>query len=197
LSKTNPSDPDKSSPTDASGNGAPSAVSKSERKRQMHRLQKLGTELVDLKPGLVENLNPSTSLVDAIALARITKKNEALRRQMQYIGKLMRKEDPLFIERCEQLLKELNNQSAQQIDELHRCEQWRDRILGEDSNSIEAFILQYPTADRQWLRQIRRQCAHELKQQEPTSARAPASARKLYAYVRDIIQTSNEVADKL
>ena len=195
MSKTKISDSDKSSPTDASGNEGPDAVSKSERKRQMHRLQKLGTELVDLKLGLVENLNPSTLLVDAIALARITKKNEALRRQMQYIGKLMRKEDPLFIERCEQLLKELNNQSAQQIDELHQCERWRDRILGEDSTSIEAFILQYPTADRQWLRQIRRQCAHELKQQEPASARAPASARKLYTYVRDIIQTSNKVAD--
>ena len=195
MSKTKPTDPDKSSPIAASGNEGSDAISKSERKRQMHRLQKIGIELVDLKPGLVENLNPSTSLVDAIALARITKKNEALRRQMQYIGKLMRKEDPLFIERCEQLLKDLNNQSAQQIDELHQCEQWRDRILGENSNSIEAFILQYPTADRQWLRQIRRQCAHELKQQEPTSARAPASARKLYTYVRGIIQASNEAAD--
>ena len=195
MSKTKLSNSDKSLPTDASGNEGPDAISKSERKRQMHRLQQLGTALVDLKPDLVEKLNPSTSLVDAIALARITKKNEALRRQMQYIGKLMRKEDTLFIERCEQLLNDLNNQSAQQIDELHQCEQWRDRILGEDSNSIEAFILQYPTADRQWLRQIRRQYAHELKQQEPASARAPASARKLYTYVRDTIQASNEAAD--
>ena len=77
MSKTKISDSDKSSPTDASGNEGPDAISKSERKRQMHRLQKLGTALVVLKPDLVENLNPSTLLVDAIALARITKKNAA------------------------------------------------------------------------------------------------------------------------
>ena len=167
-------------------NAGEESISKSERKRQMHRLQALGTALVDLKPGIIEELNPSSTLIDAIALARNTKKHEALRRQLQFIGKLMRKEDPLVVERMEQLLNDLHSHKAQQNDDLHLNEQWRDRILGDAPNAIEEFISRYPGADRQWLRQIRRQHL-----QETASHRPPVAARKLFGYLRDIIQTSS------
>ena len=160
-------------------------ISKSARKRQMHRLQAMGTALVDLAPGVVETLGLSDMLVDALELARNTKKHEALRRQLQFVGKLMRKEDPQVIERVEILLDNLQAQQQKNNHALHACERWRDLILEQQDQGVEKFIAEYPAADRQWLRQICRQHQQELAQQRP-----PVAARKLFAYLRETLQNA-------
>lgn len=68
--------------------------SKTQRKHEMHALQDLGRELVELDPSRVATLGLPERLVDAIALARKLTRHEAKRRQMQYIGRLMRDVDP-------------------------------------------------------------------------------------------------------
>ncbi|HLX30684.1 MAG TPA: ribosome biogenesis factor YjgA [Casimicrobiaceae bacterium] len=69
-------------------------LSKTRRKRAMHELQDLGVALVDLDAARLATLNLPENLVDAIALARTLRKHEARRRQLQYIGRLMRGIDP-------------------------------------------------------------------------------------------------------
>lgn len=73
---------------------APESPSKTQRKHRMHALQELGAELVLLDPSRLEKLDLPEALADAIALARRLTRHEAKRRQMQYIGRLMRDVDP-------------------------------------------------------------------------------------------------------
>ena len=159
-------------------------VSKSQLKREMHYLQELGKQLLDLKKQDLENLGISDELHAALIETKRIKHREGLRRQMQFIGKLMRKENQEVIDGIEahfEKLRNLHNISNQQH---HLVEQWRDRILAEGHAAIEVFIEQYSKADRQWLRQITRQSLHETKNNKP-----PASARKLFIYLRETISS--------
>lgn len=69
-------------------------LSKTRRKRAMHELQDLGIALVELDATRLATLGLPENLIDAIALARTLRKHEARRRQLQYIGRLMRDVDP-------------------------------------------------------------------------------------------------------
>ncbi|MBT8148308.1 MAG: DUF615 domain-containing protein [Gammaproteobacteria bacterium] len=159
------------------------SVSKSARKRQMHHLQQLGTALVDISPVKLEPLQLSNILLEAIALARNARKNEAKRRQLQFIGKLMRKEDPAVVARIEQMLADLHKQQHSSTQQHHNIERWRDRLLDNPNQAIEQLVAEYTHADRQWLRQICRQHQQETKQQQP-----PVAARKLFKYLRDLLE---------
>jgi len=157
-------------------------VSKSQLKREMHSLQELGKQLLDLKNQDLENLGISDELHAALIETKRIKHREGLRRQMQFIGKLMRKEGQEIIDVIEahfEKQRTLHNISNQQH---HLVEQWRDRIIAEGHPAIELFIEKYAEGDRQWLRQIIRQIAHETTKNKP-----PISARKLFVHLRDTI----------
>ena len=98
----------------------------------------------------------------------------------------MRREKPESIEAIEQLLEKRHNAKKIANQQLHRAEEWRDKLLADDRN-IETFIDEYPNADRQHLRQLTRQHKTEVKNEKP-----PASARKLFSYIREHIQTTSE-----
>ena len=156
--------------------------SKSERKRQMHALQVLGEKLTTLNRQQLDQSPLSASLRTAIDQTATIKKHEAKRRHLQFIGKLMRKEDETSVEQISAYLEQLNTARRTAAGEHHEVEQWRDKIIG-DEQQIEAFMQAYPQADRQWLRQTRRQQQREVQQQKP-----PAAARKLFQYLREVIQ---------
>lgn len=79
-------------------------VSKTTLKKQMHALQALGEKLADLKPEKWQSLTLSDSLMDALEQAKKMKSGNARRRQIQYIGKLMRKEDDEVIDAIRKVL---------------------------------------------------------------------------------------------
>lgn len=141
-------------------------VSKSEMKRDMEELQKLGEELVSLKPSVLEKFPLSEDLAEAIKDAQRFK-NEARRRQLQYIGKLMRVEDP---EPLQAALDKVRNKHSQTTAALHKLEQLRDRILAEGDDAISDVLALYPQADRQHLRQLARQAAKEKQAGKPAKA---------------------------
>ncbi|NAX20730.1 ribosome biogenesis factor YjgA [Vibrio sp. V39_P1S14PM300] len=141
-------------------------VSKSELKRDMEELQKLGEELVNLKPAVLEKMPLSDDLFDAIKDAQRFK-NEARRRQLQFIGKLMRTEDP---EPIQAALDKIRNKHSQATAVLHKLETLRDRVVEEGDHAIEEVMEQYPSADRQRLRQLARQAAKEKQAQKPAKA---------------------------
>lgn len=135
-------------------------VSKSEMKRDMEELQKLGEELVGLKPSVLEKFPLSEDLREAIADAQRFK-NEARRRQLQRIGKLMRYEDP---EPIQAALDKIRNKHSQLTAVFHKLEALRDRVVEEGDKAIDDVVELYPEADRQRLRQLARQAAKEKKQ---------------------------------
>ena len=141
-------------------------VSKTEMKTDMEALQKLGEELVTLKPSVLEKFPLSEDLALAIQDAQRFK-NEAKRRQLQYIGKIMRNIDP---EPIQAALDKVRNKHSQATAELHKLEQLRDRIVEEGDAAISEVMDMYPEADRQRLRQLARQANKEKKANKPAKA---------------------------
>jgi ribosome-associated protein len=145
----NPSSPGRAQPTAGSPQAgadavAPEAPSKSQRKRDMHALQALGERLVGLDAARLATLDLPERLVDAIALARSVTRHEARRRQLQYIGRLMRDVDAAPLEaafaRWEQGPREEQARFA-------ALERWRARLLDEPA-AVDAFVAEHPAADR-------------------------------------------------
>ncbi|PTN11343.1 ribosome biogenesis factor YjgA [Nitrosomonas aestuarii] len=156
--------------------------SKTQRKQAMHKLQKMGEQLVELNDRQLEELNLQEMLLEAIFEARRINKFGARQRQMQYIGKLMRKIDILPIQ--EKLNTWQQIPFAQKV-QLHQIERWRERLLN-DANALTEFIKQYPTAD---IKQIRSLTRNTFK--EKVSDKPPKSYRSLFQLIQETIQESN------
>ena len=150
--------------------------SKSQLKREMHSLQKLGEALVALKPAQVSEIPMSERLRAAIEEAWRISQNEAKRRHMQYLGKLMRHED---IEQLQKSLDGFNSGSEENTRRLHLAEYWRTQLLSDD-NAVTEFMTAYPGADAQHLRNLVRNGRRELE-----TNRNSGAGRKLFRYVRD------------
>ncbi|MEX2366911.1 MAG: ribosome biogenesis factor YjgA [Pseudohongiellaceae bacterium] len=155
-------------------------VSKSQRKREMHALQNLGRQLTEINDSLLDKLTLPDELKHAIAeYKRLPNKHEARRRQMQFIGRLMRDVDATEIE---QILDQSRLNVEQEKRKFHQLELLRDELLQENSKTLEHLISEYPTIDIQHLRQLVRQSQKQLAEHKP-----PAASRKLFRYLRDII----------
>lgn len=153
--------------------------SKSEIKRQMLALQKIGVELVGLSEKEFKKIPLSGDrLPEAIATARRITSNNAKKRQMQFIGRLMREVD---VEPIIQALAALHQRKQQKDDSFHRLEELRDEVLSMDSAAIDAVLSDYPQADRQHLRQLARQHKREQELGKP-----PSASRKLFKYLREL-----------
>lgn len=155
-------------------------VSKSQRKREADAVQQLGKDLLALSHDDQKSIELPESLSSALDEARRIKKNSALKRQLQYIGKLMRHID---IEPIHEQYKKLVNHYGKDIKELHRLENWRDRLLAEGDKALEDLLNEVPNADRQHLRQLIRQSAKESKLKKP-----PKSAREIFKYLKSLFE---------
>ncbi|MDR0565337.1 MAG: DUF615 domain-containing protein [Azoarcus sp.] len=152
--------------------------SKSHRKREMLALQDLGKQLVALSPGQLSKIPLPEELLTAIADAhRFARKHEALRRQMQYIGKLMRGINPDTIRAS---LTAMQGGSASEIARQHRLERLRDNLLA-DEKTIENIVSDWPHADIQRLRALRRNALKEREQQRP-----PRAFREIFKMLREL-----------
>lgn len=150
-------------------------VSKSEIKRDAEALKKLGVELVQLSKNELEKIPLDEDLDRAIELAQKIKK-EGYRRQIQYIGKLLRNRD---IEPLTQALDKLKNRHNQQIAQFHKIEKLRDELI--ETGNAETVLALYPTADRQQLRNLARSAK---KEQEDN--KALKSARQIFQYLKEL-----------
>ena len=152
--------------------------SKTEIKRQMHALQQLGEKIVKLPKGKFDTIPLEGRLQEAILTARRIKSREGLRRQMQFIGKLLRDMD---ITPIEEAFQELENGRVEAAQRFHALEELRDQLVEQGPKSIEPVIAQYPQADRQHLRQLVMQAGKEKKANKP-----PTAARKIFKYLREL-----------
>jgi len=152
-------------------------VSKTRRKREMHELQALGAELARLSEAQLESIELPEDLREALLEAKGISSHEAKRRQMQYIGRLMRGLDPAPIRAR---LGEIEGSSAQATARHRRLESWRERLLGDDE-ALTEFAAEHPGADLQALRTLIRNARKEAGEGKP-----PRAYRELFRALKAI-----------
>ena len=152
--------------------------SKTKIKKQMHDLQDLGEELVNLSKEHLAEIDIPDNLRLAVREVKKIKSFGAIKRQMQYIGKLMRDVDPAPIQAK---LSEWNGTSRQHIAWLHQVERWRERLL-EEPDALTELLAAYPGADVQQLRTLIRNAIKEKELSKP-----PKNYREIFQILRDIV----------
>ncbi|WP_310626780.1 ribosome biogenesis factor YjgA [Limnohabitans sp.] len=135
-------------------------LSRTDRKKDSDDRQDLGVELLTLRTELIERLNTqghmTEQLREALAEARRITNFEGKRRQMQYVGKLMRKLSEASIDAVKDALNEQRMGSTQDTLALHLAESWRDRLMADDA-ALQAWMDEHPSTDSQQLRALVRQ----------------------------------------
>ncbi len=164
-------------------------LSKTDLKREMDRLQVLGEDLLTLRADLLGGLGLSEKLLDALTEAKRITNFEGRRRQMQFIGKLMRLLEPDTIAAAQAALDTQHKGSAEEKLALHQAEQWRDRLLADDDALTEWLTVEREAgieSDPQHLRALIRQARKDQQAQPPESTGAALRHGKAY---REIFQT--------
>ena len=154
--------------------GDPATPSKTRRKQDMHALQDLGEQLVALEPTRLAELELPERLVDALVLARSITKHEARRRQMQFVGRLMRDVDP---EPVRAALERSAGVSRTERARFAAAERWRDRLL-DDADAAGEFVAAHPEVDGAVLAELVREARAER-----ASGRPPHKFRALFRLV--------------
>lgn len=153
-------------------------LSKTQRKHAMEELQALGEALVDLSTDRIKKIDIPDFLRDAVReTQRMTRHDEARRRQMQYVGKLMRNVDP---EPIRAALAAIRGESAGETAKLHRLERLRTEFLADEKVLHEIATL-YPTIDLQHLRSLRRSALKEQELNKP-----PRSYRAIFQLLKEL-----------
>src|SRR5512139_3727282 len=153
--------------------------SKSQRKRDSAALQDLGAELVNMPKSKLAAIPLDEDLREAIALAQSIKAHGGRKRQILYIGKLLRGIDATPIREA---IAKLDQTDAASVAHLHRLERWRERLLTEGNVALTQLLGEFPAADSQHLRQLIRNA-----QQEHAAGKPPKSSRELFKYLRELI----------
>lgn len=156
--------------------------SKSRRKRDMHERQALGVRLAALSQAQLARLPLEEGLRDALLEAQRVSGHEARRRQMQYVGKLMRSAD---YEAIRLAFEDLTGDSRAAVVRMHASERLRDRLLDDDA-ALAQFLADHPGVDAQWLRTKVR-----AARQERTAAKPPRHARELYRWLHTLLAPSS------
>ena len=154
--------------------------SKSQVKREMLALQALGEALVKLTKQQLSKLPIPLQLLKAIVDAQMIRSREGRRRQLQYIGRLMRECDA---EPIRMAFEQLNQQQQQGTAHFHHLEKIRDDLIQRGDQALNEFVQKFSGADRRYLRQLLRK-AQEEKQKTLT----PKAARQLFHYLKELLE---------
>ncbi|QJW85870.1 DUF615 domain-containing protein [Ramlibacter terrae] len=166
--------------------------SRTELKKESDELQKLGEALLTLPAAAMERLALPEKLVEALAEVRRITNFEGRRRQMQYVGKLMRQLDEEARQAVRDALEEQRGGSAQQTLALHMAEKWRDDLIADDE-ALAKWLEAYRETDVQQLRALIRQARKEA-QPDAESVSKGLAPRRGRAY-RDIFQIVRDALD--
>ena len=161
-------------------------------KKESTELQKLGEDLLTLRAELMTKLDLPDKLVEGVAEAKRITNFEGKRRQMQFIGKLMRKLEPAKWDEIRAALEEQHMPSAKETMVLHQAEQWRDRLIADD-DAVGQWITLSPDTDSQNLRALVRQARKDAKPEKPGEAlRHGRAYRDIFQLVRDVLQAHQD-----
>ena len=151
-------------------------VSRTKKKQQVEELQKLGAALIELPAVTLDALDLPAQLLTAVKDAQRFTSHGARRRQVQFIGKIMRKIDP---EPVRTAVEAITNQSATVRARQKRLEQWRERLIADDA-ALTAFASEHTGTDLQAMRTLIRNARKEIAESKP-----PRAQRELFRVLRD------------
>lgn len=163
--------------SDETNDGA-SLPSKSQLKREARAMTKLGEQLVSLDDKQLRHLQLAEPVLDAVLTARKIKQHGARKRQLLFLGKLLRQTDTSEISAR---LEALHGLAQQEARAFHQLEQWRDKLLADD-DALTQLLNEYPAVDSQHIRQLIRSARREQQLNKP-----PSAARSLFRYLRSML----------
>ena len=153
-------------------------ISKTRRKTAMLDLQALGEDLIALSAGRLARLDLPENLLQAVIEAKCITKHGALKRQRQYIGRLMRDVDAAPIQA---MIESWRHRTGSAVAAQHLAERWRERLIDGD-DEFTAFAGAFPQADLPRLRQLARNARDERVKDKP-----PRAFRELYRALHESI----------
>ncbi len=167
--------------------------SRTDLKRESTELQKLGEDLLTLRADLMTRLELPDKLVEAVTEAKRISNFEGRRRQMQFIGKLMRQLDAPRLDDIRTALQEQHAPSAQETLVLHQAELWRDRLIADD-DAVGQWVNLSPGTDVQQLRALVRQARKDAKPEKPGEAvRHGRAYRDIFQIVREQLLAAHDI----
>ena len=158
--------------------------SKTKIKQQLADLRDIGQQIVALPDSRLKQLPLSEKLFDAVMLCRKISAHGGRKRQLQYIGKLLREEPEETTISIRAKLLAFAGESHEENAKFHAMERWRERLLMDDS-AITEFLHTYPDVEIQRLRQLIRQARKDAAAHKP-----PAHARDLFKLIRHTVEKS-------
>ena len=166
--------------------------SRTELKRESTELQDLGAQLLTLRSDLMADLKISDKLKDALSEAKRITNFEGKRRQMQFIGKQMRLQEPEVLQAVRDALEIQRLGSAKDTQTLHLAEAWRDRLIADDA-AVGEWIAHHPQTDIQQLRALVRQARKDAVPvtnaavSQGLAPRQGRAYRELFKLVRSVL----------
>ena len=158
--------------------------SKTKIKQQLADLRDLGQHIVALPDSRVKQLPMSERLYDAVMICRKVTAHGGRKRQLQYIGKLLREEPEENMANIRGKLAAFAGESQEENAKFQAMERWRDRLLAQDS-AVAAFLQAYPNIEIQRLRQLVREA-----RKDATALKPPKHARELFKLIRETVENN-------
>lgn len=155
------------------------APSKSRVKREMLALQDLGAEIIELPADRLKRLPLPEQLLSAVLAARKITAHGGRKRQMLFVGKLMRKLEDEEVALLRKTIAAFTKTDAASVAQFHALERWRTRLM-EDDDALTALLQQYPSLDAQ---QVRTTIRNARKEQ--AAGKPPAAFRELFQLIKD------------
>ncbi len=160
-------------------------ISKTRRKKTCDNILELGEKMITMNRDELSQINMNDGLRHAIEEAQRMKSNGALKRQKHYIAKLMRNlNDETLPTQVNHILHKHDIYNA----EFKRLEKWRDTMLRDGDQGINAFLEHYPQADRHHLRQLVRNAKKEQKNNKP-----PVAFRQIFRHIRETVDKTVDI----
>lgn len=157
-------------------------ISRTQKKKNAERLQKLGERLIDLDDAALKSIDISDELREAVMQARGIKQHEARRRQLQYIGRLMREagEDPSSIQSA---IERAEGRDGEEKRKFKQVESWRNELLAGSHSRFDWLLENYPHADPTHLRKL----VSNVSMGKKRTGNSKRAARILFRYLRELI----------
>ena len=175
---------------DADDDGFSGRPSKSALKRESHELQALGKQLLEMPDSRLDDLNMPERLRDALDAYKRTRSFEGKRRQLQFIGKVMREVDA---EPLREAVAQFQLGHARNALALHQAERWRAELLTDDKDVLTRWAQDFPESDLQQLRNLVRSARKDAA--EVPEKRSGRAFRELFHFIKHAMEAQEE-ADK-
>lgn len=164
-------------------------ISRSENRRQALEVLALGEQLVGLTAAQLAKLPIPEDLLPHIEYSKRITSHGARKRQLAFLAKHMRREEDATLQAIRDALDVTSEVSRREVAQMHRVEQWRDRLIAQGDAALGEFVALFPAADRQQLRTLVRNAVAEKARNKP-----PRAFRELYQVLRELMVLTGAAA---